>query len=137
MFLSSIFIVSGAVIALLVITKYLSERRKKTFLVLNLISKGDMHVRDLTHRATNEYSQLKGKTEVLVKKQIPLRTRSLFNRSNAYLRTRLDKHLAYVRNSKLINKSDGISDFFRNISNIEKGRGEINDYYNEEPRDLD
>ena len=36
-----------------------------------------------------------------------------------------------MRDSKLLKKSDGISEFFKNMSNIEKGNGEIHDNYDD------
>ncbi|PIP61822.1 hypothetical protein COW99_01980, partial [Candidatus Roizmanbacteria bacterium CG22_combo_CG10-13_8_21_14_all_38_20] len=34
-----------------------------------------------------------------------------------------------MRDAKLLKKSDGISEFFKNISDIEKGQGEINEAF--------
>jgi len=129
MFLTLIFFLSGLAIILLIIVKRIEDKTGRSIVILNLISKGDMHARDLSHRLTHEYSEFKMWAEFFVKKQLPMQTRGFLNRTETLMNEKSNRFLAYIRNSRLLKKSDGISEFFKNIGEVEKGNGEISDYY--------
>jgi len=128
MFLTIVFLLSGLALVVLVGAKYLEERRGERILVLNLISKGDLHVRNLSHRAAHEYTELREKAEFFVKKQLPMYSKSLLNKSQTLVQEKSAKYLELIRDSKLLKKSDGISEFFKNVSKVERGNGEIDGY---------
>jgi hypothetical protein len=123
----SIFILSGAGIATITISKRLEERRKTGVFLLKAVSRGDERVREIHHKALHHYSYGKDRFAFWFKKQMPLKIKSLWNHFLAYLEEKSVEYLGDVRNSRLLKKSDGISEFFKNISEIEKGGGEIND----------
>lgn len=127
----TLFTLSGVAIVTLTIAKRIEEKRKKDFFILNAISRGDIHLRKLHHKILNYYSEGKEKLFFLAKKQVPMRAKSLLNRSVTLLKETAEKHIGNARNSRLLKKSDGISEFFKNISSVEKGIGEINESYNE------
>lgn len=128
MFLITVFLVSGVALILLVGAKYLEERRQKPFLILNLISKGNLHVRDLSHKATHDYAEFREWAEFFAKKQLPLHSKNLLNKSQTLVQEKSAKYLELIRDSKLLKKPDGISEFFKTISSVEKGGGEIDGY---------
>ena len=129
MFTFSIFILSGAGIVTLAMAKRLEEkpRRKTAVFLLKVISHGDEKIRALHHEAFHHYSHSKEKFAFWFKKQLPLKLKSVWNRVLVYMRSKSVEYLGDVRNSRLLKKSDGISEFFKNISEIEKGGGEINE----------
>lgn len=50
----------------------------------------------------------------------------------ARVEERLDKHFHNIRDSRLLKKSESISDFFKTMSEVEKGEGELHeDVYDE------
>ena len=124
-----IFSLSGLAIVLLITTKKLEEKRKKHFLVLNIISKGDIYIRRLYHRIVYFYSVGKERILFLINKQIPIHSKNTFNKLLFFLKERRKQYIVSMRNSRLLKKSDGISEFFKNMSEIEKGNGEIHDVY--------
>ena len=131
MFLTVIFLISGVALTILIGAKYLEERRNKTFLILELISKGDLHVRDFSHKAAHNYAEFREWAEFFVKKQLPLHSKSLLNKSHTLVQDKSAKYLELIRDSKLLKKSDGISEFFKTIGDVEKGNGEIDGYSEE------
>lgn len=130
MILIIIFIISGAGLILLMTAKRL-EQRGTTLFILGAISLGDARARRLYHESIRSYSETKEKLLFLVEKQLPLRAKNLWNKSTTYLKDRVEKSLGDIRGSRLLKKSDGLSEFFKNISDIEKGKGEINDVLEE------
>lgn len=125
--LTPIFILSGTVLAIMLLAKRIEEKRKRNVFILNLISRGDTHVRELHHRAVRYYSIGKEKGVFLVKKQLPRYSRSSLNKALALIEERLQRHLDSIRDSRLLKKDEGISEFFKNISEVEKGGGELHD----------
>ena len=131
MIVASIFTISGLSIITLVIAKRLEEKRKKPFFILNVISKSDTRIRELYHRAVRLYSEGKEKSSFLFKRQIPIHSKNSFNKLLSFLKEKREQYVIRMRDSRLLKKSDGISEFFKNMSNIEKGNGEINDVYDD------
>ena len=129
MTLAIIFVISGLLIVLLLITKKWSEKRKSPFFILRLISKGDIRTRELYHKLVHIYSRDKERVLFLLKKRVPMRSRNSLNKSLSFLKDKRDRYANRLRNSKILGKSDGISEFFKNMSEIEKGNGEIHDSY--------
>jgi len=127
MYLSVIFVLSGLAIAFLIIAKRLERKSGEQLIVFELISRGDRRVRDLAHAATRRYSEFKERAEFFIKKQLPLHSKSLLNKSHTLAGEKTDEFLAYIRNSKLLKKPDGLSEFFKNLDDFEKGNGEISD----------
>ena len=130
-----IFTTSGLAIMLLLVAKQIGEKRKKPFFISNLISKGDIHTRALYHRMVHLYSEGKEKALFLFKRQIPIHSRNFLNKSVSFLRNKREQYVGNMRDSRLLKKSDGISEFFKNMSEIEKGNGEINDVYEDGSQD--
>ncbi len=123
-----IFYSSGAIIALLIFAKVWESKRDKPFFFLSVISKSDARLRQLSHDATHAYSEYKERGEFFFKKQLPLRARSFWNKVMAWVKNNIDKHVGDIRNTRLLNhKKDGISEFFRNISNNESDAAYVPD----------
>jgi hypothetical protein len=135
MFPFALFVISGAMIATLTVAKRIEEKKKRTPLVLRVVSRSDERIRELHGEALRKYSQTKDKSAFWIKKQLPLKLKSLVNKMQAYAKEKGEEYLGDMRDSRLIKKSDGISEFFKNISEIEKGGGEINETLPEELRE--
>ena len=58
-----------------------------------------------------------------------MQSRSLINRSNTYVKDKVEQHLDNLRATRLLKKSDGLSEFFKGMASVEKGNGEINDIF--------
>lgn len=132
----SIFILSGVGIVTLTVAKRLEEKKRHQTLVLRAVSRGDERMREIHHKALHHYSHSKDRFAFWFKKQLPLKLRSFWNRFQVYIGQKSVEYLGDVRNSRLLKKSDGISEFFKNISEIEKGAGEINESLQSNNEDL-
>lgn len=122
-----LFAVSGVAIITITAAKRVEERKRTTVFILRLISLGDARLRTLHHQALRHYSTSKEKSGFWFKKQLPLKLKSFWNRFQAYVGEKAVEYLGDVRGSRLLKRSEGISEFFKNISEIEKGTGEINE----------
>ncbi|MDO8729158.1 MAG: hypothetical protein Q7K26_04735 [bacterium] len=122
-----IFSISGLAMILLVTTKKLGEGRKKCFFILNIISRGDIHIRRFYHHIIYYYSVGKEQILFLIKKQIPIHSKNAFNKLLTFLKEKKGQYIVSMRDSRLLRKQDGISEFFKNISEIKKENGEIHD----------
>ncbi len=129
MIVISIFAISGLSIITLVIAKRLEEKRRKSFFISKAISKGDTHIREFHHRVVHFYSEGKEKISFFCKRQIPIHSRNSLNKLLSFLREKRGRYVNNMRDSRLLKKSDGISEFFKNMSDIEKGNGEIHDSF--------
>ena len=128
MFLILVFIFSGLAIVMLIVGKVIEEKRSQPLFLFDLISKGDRHVRELSHMTSEEYSEFKTRAEFFIKKQLQMQARSSYYRTQTLLREQSDRFLKYIRDSRLIKKSDGISEFFKSVSEVERGGGQIDGY---------
>ena len=135
MIVVSIFTISGLVMVLLLVAKKLEEKRRRPFFILKAISKGDIHIREFYHHAVRLYSEGKEKALFFFKRRIPIHSRNSLNKLLSFLREKREQYVGNMRNSRLLKKSDGISEFFKNMSNIEKGNGEIHDTYEDSSQD--
>ncbi|MDP3875245.1 MAG: hypothetical protein Q8Q22_01880, partial [bacterium] len=129
MIITSFFAISGVSIILLIAAKRLEEKRKKTFFISNAISKGDTRIREFYHKIVRFYSEGKERILFFFKKQIPIHSRNSLNKLLTFLKKKKEQYVVSMRDSRLLKKSDGISEFFKNMSDIEKGNGEIHDVY--------
>jgi hypothetical protein len=124
----TIFGLSGLGIIILIGGKMFGERRRKPLFPLNAISKGDTYIRALYHRLVHLYSVGKEKT-LFFFRRVPIHSRNSFNKLVSYIKEKRNQYSNNMRHSRLLKKSDGISEFFKNISNTKKEKGEINDTY--------
>ena len=131
----AIFIISGLAIVLFVTAKKWEDKRKELSFVLNVISKGDKHTREFYHRAVRFYSEGKEKIFFFFKKQIPIHSKNSLNKALAFLKAKREQYAVSMRDSRLLKKPDGISEFFKNMSNVEKGNGEIHSVYEDGSQD--
>lgn len=124
-----IFFISGLAILTLIVVKDLEIKRKRSFFITRAISKGDIHARKIYQKTVDLYSEGKEGSSFFFKKRLPIHSRNLFNKLTSFLEEKRQLYIDNMRDSKLLKKSDGISEFFKNMSNIEKGNGEIHDIY--------
>ncbi|KKU49836.1 MAG: hypothetical protein UY47_C0005G0029 [Parcubacteria group bacterium GW2011_GWB1_49_7] len=135
MVLPYIFFISGLVLVILMLTKRMEERRKSNIFLLKWISRGEERSRELHHEAVRLYSLGKERAHFFVMKQLPRYSKSSVNKTLARFEENMQKHLERLRDSHLLKKQDGISEFFKSMSEVEKGNGEINEdiYIQAEP----
>lgn len=128
MILIYLFILAGIVLTTLLLAKRIEEKRKKNVFLLRVISRGDVKVRELHNEAVRIYSTTKEKTAFLISRQIPRYSKSSLNKVLTKFEENMQVYLERLRDSKIIKKKDeGISEFFKSMSEVEKGGGEIND----------
>ncbi|MCR4279609.1 MAG: hypothetical protein NUV78_02630 [Candidatus Zambryskibacteria bacterium] len=133
MVLIYLFILSGIVLMTMAVAKRLEEKRRTKVFLFKLISRGDSLAREFHHEAVNFYSASKEKTDFFIKKQLPMHSKSSLNKIISKVEEKMERHIDNLRDSRLLKKSDGISEFFKNISTVEKGVGELRgDIYNGE-----
>jgi hypothetical protein len=97
-------------------------KHKRSIFPLSFISKSDHRIKEITHLATGRYSEFKEKGEFMLKKQLPLHSKNLLNKTKTLINEKVEKHLGDIRNTRLLgNKKDGISEFFKNLSDKENG----------------
>ena len=130
----AIFSLSGLAIIVLMVTKWLEEKRNTHFFILKAISKGNIQTRKFYHLLVYFYDTGKEQILFVIKKQIPLHSKISFNKLLSFLKHGREKYFVSMRDSRLLKKSDGLSEFFKNMSSIEKGDGEINDDYKDNPQ---
>ena len=128
----SLFTLSGVILAVIMIAKRMEERKKTGVFILKAISRGDALVREFHHQAVHLYSTGKEKAVFFVKKQVPMHSKISLIKVLNILKDRTERHIGNIRDSRLLKKSDGISEFFKNMNEVEKGAGEINESYFEE-----
>jgi hypothetical protein len=125
MLITYLFILSGACLITLLIAKRIEEKRKVKPLILRLICRGDEVLRDVHHVAIHWYSLIRVNGEFFFKKQVPMKSRSSLNKFLALIQEKTENYFESLRDSRLLKKPDGISDFFKTMSSVEKGKGEI------------
>lgn len=128
MFAIYIFVFSGIVVALLLLIKRWEIRNGKTGFVLRAISRSEEGFQELQDRFLAMYLDSKEIVSLWVRKHLPFKARSLKNRTLAWSKESAKKVMGDLRDSRLLKKrEDGMSEFFKNISDIEKGNGKIHD----------
>ena len=129
MFAIFTFYISGALIVALLVLKHIEITKREKPRVLEIISSKDSHLRLLHKNILLKYLDLKKDVSFFFSKQVPLYTRNKLNKLFTLMRTEMRKRVSNIRDSKLLKRSDGISEFFKNISEIEKGNGATNETY--------
>lgn len=118
MIVLSLFFISGLAIILLLV---------RPFFISNAISKSDKRARELYHQTVHFYSVGRERALFLLKNRVPMHSRNSRNKLLSFIREKRKQYIINMRDSRLLKKPDGISEFFKNMSNIEKGNGEIHD----------
>lgn len=134
MILTALFFVSGAGIVAITVAKRIEERRKKTNFVLRAIARGNEHAHEYRHGALHAYTVGKERADFWLRKQLPLRSKNWWYKLVSFVEERSNQYLGEMRDAKLFKRSDGLSEFFKNISEIEKGNGELHDEVYSEPQ---
>ncbi len=127
MYLTAVFVSSGVLTASLIVAKWFEQRYRRSFFILKIVSRGDEKVREWAHAVAHKYSEMKERVNLLITKQMPLRIRGFINKHTESIRQKMDTYTEKARDSRLLSKKEGISEFFQSISTAEKGSGEIND----------
>lgn len=122
MTLNIIFAFSGLIIAALIGAKVWEDKHKHKPFLLRWVSLGDEHVRVWSHELAHQYAEWKARTHFFATKQLPLHSRNFINKAETTARERIQKYVGDIRGSKFLRKSDGLSEFFKNISERENGR---------------
>jgi hypothetical protein len=126
MFLPITFIVSGIIIVALIGAKMIEDSKKRKPLLLRLVSLGDERVRNWGIEFAHRYSDFKAKSHLYITNQLPLRAKNYFNKLVTLSKERLEKHVGDIRGSKLLKKSDGLSEYLKNISE-RQGEGRVDE----------
>jgi len=127
MTLTIIFIASGICMIILVLAKMRELEQNRRSILFGWISRGDRHVGGVHHKAIHHYSVLKEKGTFFVSKQLPMHTKNLMNKTETIVKEKSERYIGNIRNSRLLRKrKDGISEFFKNLSDKEN-RGSQND----------
>lgn len=137
MFSFFVFILAGVAIATLTVAKRfeIKSSAERRIFILRAVSRGDERARDLYHKSLRFYSEGKIKAVFFFKKQLPVRIKIYTNKSVAWFQARFEERFGDVRGSRFI-KREGISEFFKNISEIEKGKGELHEEVYAEPEEI-
>jgi hypothetical protein len=131
MFLELLFLISGVCLAFLIFEKARTMKKDRGSLFLRVISLGDERMKDLSHRTAHLYADKKEDAIFFVKKQLPLHTRNIYNKSSAALKESANVIVGDLRGSRFLKKSDGLSEFFRSLSEKENGTA-VEDTKNED-----
>lgn len=121
MFAIPLFAISGTAIIALLAAKKLQERGRNPLFLFRWITRSDERIRDWHQKALNMYSEGKEKISFFATRQIKLHSKNTFNKLVAFLKEKREQYENNMRNSRLLKKSDGISEFFKSMSDIEKG----------------
>ena len=135
MTLQIIFVFSGVCIAAIIWAKVHEDKHKRKPALLKVISLGDARARTLSHELSRRYFEWKESADFFINKELPFRLRSFVNKTNVTVKERIDKHVGDIRGSKFLKKSDGLNEFFKNLSEKENN-GRIDESLADEPEDL-
>lgn len=122
-----LFILSGVALAGLTLAKRIELKGKKSSFILRLVSRGDERARTYYHEALHFYSEGKHRFFFFVRKQLPLKAKSYVNKGVSFVKEKGEERFGNMRNSRTIKRPESVSEFFRNISEIEKGNGELHE----------
>ncbi|HEY4528411.1 MAG TPA: hypothetical protein VJJ48_01105 [Candidatus Paceibacterota bacterium] len=123
----SLFILSGLTIALLTLAKRFELKGRKAVFLLRTISRGDDRAKDLHHKFLHFYAVGKDKLVFFLLKSLPMKLKKKALVVLAHIGEKGEKYFGNMRNSRLIRREEGLSQFFKNIGEVEKGNGEIHD----------
>ena len=119
MILEIIFLVSGLGIFVLLLTKMRQLKVGRDPLLLRIISLGDAHMRELSQRSAHLYADSKEELDFFFRKQLPLRTRNVWNKATGIIADKVKILENDLRNTKLFKKNGNISEFFKAMSDKE------------------
>jgi len=115
-------------IIILITGKMWEEKNRKSFFLLRWISKGDERFREFSQSSAHKYADLKEDAGFLIKRQVPLHTRNIANKTYAMFQEKGNKFLSDLKEGKLFGrKNEGISEFLKDISEMEKENGQTLD----------
>ena len=114
---------------MLLAAKLIEEKRHKQIFVLGIISMGNESVRRYTRLITHKYSEFRTRLELTLSKRLPNQFKVLSNRAGNFLKEYVEYYTEKARNSRLLKRNGGISEFFKSISEVERGGGTINESY--------
>lgn len=120
-----IFVLSGLSIITITLAKRFELKQKRSNIVLRFVSRSDEHIRKYYHEALHFYSEGKHRFLFVVRKQLPLKVKSYLNKGVDYVREKGEERFGNIRGSKQIKRPENISEFFKSISEVERGKGEI------------
>ena len=123
----ALFAISGTALVTLLVAKKFDEKRTKPLFIFRWICRGDERIRDYHHKALRLYSEGKERVSFIATKQFKLHSKNTLNKLVTYLKEKREQYENNIRDSRLLKKSDGISEFFRSISDVEKGNGAIDE----------
>ena len=123
----AIFAISGTAIITLLVAKRVEQSLKKPLFVFKWIMRSDERARTLYQRVLRLYSEGKEGFAFFFTKRIKLHSRNNFNKLITFLKEKREQYEHNMRNSRLLKKPDGISEFFKSISDVEKGSGTIDE----------
>ncbi len=123
----ALFIFSGVTLVALLLAKRVENRSGRRSFLLRAISKGDRQIRELFHRVLDFYSLGRERSLFIIQKQLPLKAKRELGKAQTYIQEKIEGQFGNVRNARLIKRQEGISEFFKNISEIEKGGGELHE----------
>ncbi|MBI1974638.1 MAG: hypothetical protein HYS51_02205 [Candidatus Zambryskibacteria bacterium] len=125
----TIFAISGTALITLITAKSIEEKLKKQIFLSSWIAKWDEHAKVWYHKVLRVYSEGKEKAALFFNKKIRIHSKNIFNKLLVYLKEKRERYESNMRNSRLLKKPDGISEFFKNMSDIEKGNGSIDETF--------
>jgi len=110
-----IFATSGSLMTLLLAAKAWELRRRKQVFLLEAISYGDSYVKKVYHDLLRAYTEGKDNLQFFTRKQLPIHSKNILNKSIVYLEGKRNQYIGDVRDSRLLKKSDGISEFIKSM----------------------
>jgi hypothetical protein len=123
----SLFILSGITIIALTLAKRFELKKRRALFFLTTIGRADERAKDLHHQLVGIYAGGKDKLIFFFKKELPLKVKKRSITVLTFFKNKIEERLGNIRNSRDINKQDGISEFFKTMGEVERGGGEIND----------
>ena len=105
----------------------------RKLLILKAVSRGDERARDLYRRSLHFYTDGKHKFIFFIQKQLPTKAKIYTNRALTKLSELSEERFGNIRNSRFLERREGISEFFKSIAEVEKGAGELHDDVYVEP----
>src|SRR5690606_463017 len=122
-----IFAVSGIAILFLFAAKGFEMRRRKPSMFLHIAKRADTKTGALYFKLLHFYSDSKEKTHLFLNRQAPMKIKSAMVKFGTFLKERREEYLMKMRDARILKKNSGISEFYKNLSNIDKGNGKIED----------
>lgn len=120
MVLTIIFLVSGALIALLLFTKVREMKTRRRPALLRVISLGDVHMKELSHRSAHFYADSKEDVKFFVEKQFPMHLKRAWGKTETFVLEKWHILAEDLRNAKVLKKTGNISDYFQSMNEAEE-----------------